>query len=149
MLASATKTNDKEVWCALSDIANICAARLVPRLQNKSGSHYGSSADSWTTQTFPGSTIKLRLDMSGSIHRSRYDYATKQHIEFEQPKMSFYCKVKVSGTTTERFTQAMINDYITDKILLGDFEGLDDDEQSVLPETISGSHGLDVDSAET
>ena len=129
MLASATKTNDKEVWCALSDMANICASRLVKRLGPKSSSQYGGYANSWTTQTFPGSTIKLRLDMSGSVSSSIYDYAARKQIQLDKPRMTFTCRIKVSGTTTERFTQEMINDYITDKILLGDFEGLEDSEQ--------------------
>lgn len=121
MLASATKTNNKEVWCKLSDIANICAARLVNRLGSKSSHRHNSYADSWTTQTFPGSNIKLRLDMSGSISTSRWDQTTKMYVETE-PKMTFRCRVKVSGSTTESFTQQQINDYITDKILLGDDE---------------------------
>lgn len=131
MLASATKTNNKEVWCKLSDIANICAVRLVSRLNSRSPSRYGTSyADSWTTQTFPGSNIKLRLDMSGSVSSQYYCNIEKRYKELDTPKMSFRCRVKISGTTTETFTQQQINDYITDKILLGD-----DEEFCGTPET--------------
>ena len=146
MLASASKTSDKEVWCALSDMANICAVRLIPRLGNRS---YG--ADSWTTQTFPGSTVKLRLDMKGYKQSQRYDPATRSYIQLENPKMHFTCRIKVSGTTTERFTQAMINDYITDKILLGDFEGLDDvdDTQESVDGTATVDSPAHIDSEET
>lgn len=137
MLASATKSNNKEVWCKLSDIANICAVRLVSRLQNKR-SGYNSYADSWTTQTFPGSNIKLRLDMSGSVQTQYYDATTRSYKEHSHPKMSFRCRVKVSGTTTESFTQQQINDYITDKILLGD-----DEEFCGTPETESATESTE------
>jgi hypothetical protein len=120
MLATATKTNKKEVWCRLSEMANICAARLVTRL--KPSGYNEILGSSWTTQTFPGSQVKLRLDMDGYVDTHTWDAASRQYVQRTEPRMRFSCRIKIAGVNTESFTQTQINDYITDKILLGDDE---------------------------
>lgn len=97
MLSGVTKKPVKEIWCQLSEIANVCASRLV----KKEHQHH-----SWTNKKFPNTEIELRIDMRKSSH-----YATK--------KQSFRCEVKFGKTKFETFTQEQVNEYITESILLG------------------------------
>ena len=130
MLATATKKTDKEVWCTLSQIASVCAARLTARLLSSNRNYAGS----WTTQQFPDSKISLRLDMSGS--KSHGIWQGGQYVPDPNPKLSYYCKIKVAGTNTERFDQKQIDKFIedeTEKILLG----LEEETTEPLPEMVN------------
>jgi hypothetical protein len=122
MLATATKKSEKEVWCCLSQIASVCAARLTTRLIGANRNY----ADSWTTQVFPDSKVSLRLDMNGS--KNQGSWVGNQWVADPYPKLHFHCRIKVSGCNTESFDQKDIDKYIedeTEKILLG----IDEDEE--------------------
>ena len=106
MLASASNKPLKEVWCQLSDMANICAHRLSTRGE---GHH-----SSWTQSVFPETEVKLRIDMN------KYEY---RHWSTQEKSPARYeARIKISGYANETFTQAQVNDYITETILLGDDE---------------------------
>jgi len=109
MLSGLTKKPAKEIWCELSDIANVCASRLV----KKESQHH-----SWTTKTFPNTDIELRIDM-----RKRSNWQTKQK--------SFTCEVKFGKSKFENFTQEQVNEYITESILLGVNDDKTQDDVSV------------------
>lgn len=97
MLAGLSNKKQKEVWCELSDIANICAKRLV----KKTGQFH-----SWTAKKFPDTEIELRFDM-------------KKYNNHKVPGVIFQCQIKLGRTKYEEFTQQQVNDYITENILLG------------------------------
>ena len=97
MLSGVTKKPQKEIWCELSDIANICANRLV----KKKTQHH-----SWTSKQFPGTDIELRIDM-------------KKQLNYKTKKDTFVCEIKFGRTKYEKFTQAEVNEYVTESILLG------------------------------
>lgn len=123
MLARAAKITEKEVWCSISNISNICAARLLSKFN--SGHRWPSS---WTTKEFPGAGISIRIDMSGSQRDSYYDSMAKTYIQYDVPKKYFHCKIKISGNAIETYTQEKIDEYITSTMeeeLLGTL----DDEQ--------------------
>lgn len=131
MLSRATKTSDKDVWVKLSEMANICAARILQRLANKTGSH-STSVSSWTTQVFPGSNVTLRMDMDGYKEFGRWDWQTKQQIQYDVPKQHFSCRIKISGTSTEVFKQSQVDTYIMDKMetyLFGDDKQIEELEE--------------------
>lgn len=107
MLAKLSDKSEKEVWCILSELANVCAHRLSNREDN-----YGSS---WTEKVFPGTEALLRINMS---KRRRYNHNTKTYDE----KATYSAEIKFKGSKDETFTQAQVNDYITESILLGDDE---------------------------
>lgn len=111
MLASASGKQMKEVWCILSEMANICAHRLSSEEDRKRGK-------SWAQKTFPGTEVKLRIDMD---KWSPYNYSTG-----EMGKATYSARIKISGYANENFTQQQVNDYITESILLGE----DDEEVS-------------------
>lgn len=97
MLSGVTGKPIKDIWCHLSEVANVCANRLV----NKEHQQH-----SWTNKKFPDTEIELRIDM-----RKRTDYGSK--------KKYFKCEIKFGKTKFETFTQQEVNDYITESILLG------------------------------
>ncbi len=100
MLTGITGKQTKEVWCELSDIANICASRLATK-QNQ--------YHSWTSRKFPGTEIELRVVM-----RKSYSYHQRP-----EDKKTFRCEIKFGKTKFETFTQSQVNEYITEGILLG------------------------------
>lgn len=101
MLSATSNKTKPEVWCEISDMANICAFRLSTSRQR----------NSWTQKVFPGTTIKLRIDMQKeTVHDDKLNF--KNHY--------YKAKIKICGMSSETYTQAQINDYITEKILLGD-----------------------------
>lgn len=112
MLANASGKSMQEVWCLLSEMANICAHRL----STKEGSGYGSS---WTQKDFPGTQIKLRIDMD--------KYQAYSYNGSEVKPVTYSARIKISGYANETFTQAQVNDYITESILLG----VDDEQETV------------------
>lgn len=97
MLVGVTNKPNKEIWCQLSEIANICANRLVKD---------SSQRHSWTNKKFPDTEIELRIDM-----RKSTNYSDK--------KQYFNCEIKFGKTKFEVFTQQQVNEYITESILLG------------------------------
>jgi len=105
MLASASGKQMKEVWCILSEMANICAHRLSSEEDRRGGK-------SWTQKTFPGTEVKLRIDMD---KWASYNYSTG-----EKGKATYSARIKISGYAYENFTQQQVNDYITESILLGE-----------------------------
>lgn len=107
MLAKISNKEEREVWCMLSEMANICAHRLSTNDRKR--------GDSWAEKEFPGTGVKLRIKMSKCC---KYDYHTKTYDE----KSTYYATIKIKGSTEEQFTQTQINDYITESILLGDDE---------------------------
>lgn len=109
MLCGLTGKKQKEIWCELSDVANVCARRLT-----KKESQYHS----WTSKEFPGTEVELRIDM-----RKNRNWKTK--------KETFSCQVKFGKTKYERFTQQEVNEYITESILLGMNEDEDRDTTTV------------------
>ena len=94
MLAGITGKETKEVWCELSEVANVCAKRLLKKERQR---------HSWTKSTFTGTDIELRINMK----------------KFRHPKLSFKCEIKFGKTKMESFTQEQVNEYITENILLG------------------------------
>lgn len=113
LLAGISNKTSKEVWCILSEMSNICAHRLSKRTY--------SYATSWTSQLFPGTDVKLRIDMGR--HSSYRSSST------EDKKVYYTAKVKINGHQNEQFTQTQVNDYITESILLGD-----DEEEEIISE---------------
>ena len=95
MLAAMSGKTTPEIWCEISDMANICAFRLSTKSQRSS----------WTQKVFPGTQVELRIDM---------DKSEPWWHDPKKPKPPTYyeARVKISGRTTE--------DYITETILLGD-----------------------------
>lgn len=112
LLAGVSNKTAKEVWCILSEMSNVCAHRLSKRTY--------SYATSWVSQIFPGTDVKLRIDMGR--HSSRGS-------SFEDKKVYYIAKVKINGHQNEQFTQTQVNDYITESILLGD-----DEEEEIISE---------------
>lgn len=112
MLASASGKSIKEIWLTLSEMANICAFRLNVRA--------GRNNSSWTTKKFPETEITLRIDMDKYV---QYNYSNPSEVY--KPKYS--ARIKISGYSNETFTQAQVNEYITEGILLGD-----DEEETIL-----------------
>lgn len=111
MLAYVSKKSEKEVWCTLTEVCNICALRLSKKPNQQS---------SWTEEVFPGTQIGLSIEMERD--RDRYDYSTRTHIPGDRNKL--FCTIELNFANKEKFTQEQVNDYITEKIILGD----DDDE---------------------
>lgn len=107
LLSSASNMTQREVWCAISDIGNICANRLLTKLDN--GHRYPSS---WTTQKIPNSNCAIRIDMSASIRKSEWDPVNRTYINIVPPKRQFHCKIKISGNATETFKQSQIDEFI-------------------------------------
>jgi len=101
LLANASNLPVNEVWCTLSELANVCAVRLSTRNDS-----YGTS---WSKKKFPGTNIELRIDMNKRSNR-RYNYQNRQ---WEGPHTSqYFAKFKISGMKTQSFTQQQVNDYI-------------------------------------
>lgn len=94
MLSGVTGKPAKEVWCELSEVATVCANRLVKKEDQR---------HSWTSRVFPRTDIELRIDMK----------------KFRHPKLHFKCEIKFGKTRMEMFTQEQVNEYITENILLG------------------------------
>lgn len=92
LLCGITGKKNKDVWCDLSDIANICAQRLLKK-QNK--------PHSWTIKKFPETDIELRIDM------------------FRNAK-TFNCEIKFGQIKYQKFTQQQVNEYLTESVLLGE-----------------------------
>ena len=90
MLAKVAKVPEKQVWCMLSEMANVCAHRLSNR---KSG-----NCKSWTTQKFPGTETSLRIDMD---KWTPYRYGSTGHSELETVKPTYSARIKISGYTDE------------------------------------------------
>jgi hypothetical protein len=107
MLAKIGNMPEKDVWCVLSELANVCAHRLSIK-DDKRGS-------SWAEKEFPGTGVKLRINMD---KRCRYRWETKTYDD----KSSYEATIKIKGSTEESFTQKQINEHITESILLGDDE---------------------------
>ena len=100
MLMGVTGKDRKEIWCQLSEIANVCANRLVKKEHQR---------HSWTHKKFPGTDIQLRVDM-------------RKYTNYKDKKLTFNCQVKFGGMKFEKFTQEQVNEYITENILLGNDE---------------------------
>lgn len=97
MLCGVTGKKQKDIWCQLSEIANVCANRMVKKTNQQ---------HSWTAKKFPDTEIELRIDM-----RRVRNWRTK--------KETFSCQVKFGKTKYETFTQNQVNEYITESLLLG------------------------------
>ena len=97
MLSEVTKRQPKEIWCELSEIANVCAGRLLKKQNQR---------HSWTTKKFIGTSIELRIDL-------------KKFTNHHTNKQYFKCEIKFGKSKIETFTQEQVNDYITEGILLG------------------------------
>jgi len=97
LLAGVTNKPQKEIWCVMSEVANVCANRLLKKPNQR---------HSWTSKTFPGTEVELRIDM-------------RKHTEYTSKKETFSCEVKFGKTKFEKFTQLQVNEYITESILLG------------------------------
>ena len=110
LLANLSDMEVNEVWCILSELANVCAVRLKSR---------GTNGSSWTKKKFPNTDCELRIDMDKRTS-SRWDKHLKKRIY--DPTPAYYARFKINGLKTEQFTQTQVNDYITEKILLGDDE---------------------------
>ena len=90
-----------EVWGVIKDACHIC----VDKLNNN------NKSKSWTYATVPGSDIKLRIDVE---RLRKWDSDTGKYIGF-----GYYCNVKFSSVSdNEQFTDAEVEDYIVEKILL-------------------------------
>jgi hypothetical protein len=111
MLASASGKQMKEVWCILSEMANICAHRLSKENSSRGGK-------SWTQKNFPETEIKLRIDMD--------KWAPYNYKDQTTGPAQYSARIKISGYADETFTQQQVNDYITESILLGE----DNDQDS-------------------
>ena len=98
MLASLANKPEREIWCYLSDIANVCASRLVSK---KHQTH------SWTTKKFPETDVELRVDM--------HKYVAYRSSEIG----ALSCEIRLGKVKFETFTQEQVNEYITESILLG------------------------------
>lgn len=109
MLARVSNSTEKQVWCTLSEMANICAYRLSKRK--------GTYKKSWTTQVFPGTETSLRIDMD------KYTpyYYNMTNGDREEKAPTYSARIKISGYTDETFTQKQVNE-IMDDILLGNEE---------------------------
>lgn len=110
LLSKLAMKPEKEVWCMLSELTNVCAHRL--------STNEDEDARTWTSKEFPGSEVTLRIDMTKRTWNT-YDKVTKLYT-LGTPQ--YHAKIKIAGQTDETFTQTQINDYITEKILLGDDE---------------------------
>lgn len=125
MLAYVSKKSEKEVWCVLTEVCNICALRLSKRASQQS---------SWTEETFPGTKVGLSIEMKRPYRR--YNYTTQQYIEPAKDKL--FCTIELNFSQKETFTQEQVNDYITEKIILGDDDGDDNSE----PVEVNDSHDV-------
>lgn len=93
-----------EVWAVIKEACFVC----VDRLDNN------GACKSWCYAKVPNSDHKLRIDVY--VHQS-YNYQTNKR---EGPK-TYRCEVKFSGISDhESFSDRQVEDYIVDKILLGD-----------------------------
>lgn len=119
MIAHAANKPVKEVWCQISEVCNICAFRLTKKPNQDS---------SWTVATFPGTKIQLDIEMT-----RRYSWDRTNHTY--QSNGKFDCKIELGFSETESFTQGQINDYITEKIILGD----DDEAETTIDKTECGT----------
>lgn len=111
LLSAVSKKDKREVWCILSELANICATRLSEKCS--------SWGDSWTKKKFPDTDVELRIDMKKCTARNYVNG------KYDEKGSYYYAKFKINGMREESFTQEQINDYITEKILLGDDEELE------------------------
>ena len=111
MLANASKKEEKDIWVTLSELGNICVARLEAK--RAKGNRWGNS---WTKKTFPDTAIELRYS-ANLCNRQKPDGAYRTYFSVE---------IQVAGYKYEKFTQKQIDDYIVEGILLGD--GLEADE---------------------
>lgn len=102
MLMALTGKERKEVWCQMTEIANLCAKRL-------NNSKKQQQRHSWTRKIFPGTDIGLRIDM----HKNKI---------WQTEKWVYRCEVKYDSCKYESFTQQQVNEYITENIILGDDE---------------------------
>jgi len=84
MLASASGKSVPDIWCEISDMANICAFRLSTQEQRTS----------WTQKVFLNTQVKLRIDM---------DKYKPWWRDEKKPKPSIYyeARIEISGKATE------------------------------------------------
>jgi hypothetical protein len=128
MLSKAANMSEKEVWCQISQMANICAARVILKFQTTQRSHVAS----WTSEEFPGSQITLRFDLDGYRDYHKWDVALGKYVQLETPTQRFTCRVKVYGATLEHFKQSQVDAYILSEMessLLGSEEDTSSVEQ--------------------
>lgn len=108
MLAVTSKKPEQEVWCIISECCNVCAFRLSKKEKQQS---------SWTEEMFPDTNIQLKIEMQRDS--GRYDYKTGKYTLASD---KLFCSIELGFTEEETFSQAQVNNYITEKFLLGDDE---------------------------
>ncbi len=105
LLMGSTSSKKEEIWANLADIAQVCADRLSAKNQK----------ESWTQKTYPGTQVKVRIDMS-----KQQEYACdKDGLWGPTGAIRFKAKVKMANVGKwEEFTSQQVEDYI-DEVILG------------------------------
>lgn len=99
LLKDSTNHTEKDIWCNLSDIAQKC----VLKIKNNPKSQYRS----WTTKTYPGTVVKVRVDVDTN--------------SMLKDKDQYEARIKMANNSKwVRFTHKQVLEYITEEILLGD-----------------------------
>ena len=99
VITSLTKIEQREVWSHLADAAQVCFDRMTSKNMNKS----------WRWWTFPGTELRLKI----VVNRSYYWKKDKEK------QRAYNCEIKLDSNQTERFTSQQVDDFLVEKILLG------------------------------
>lgn len=98
VITSLTKIEEREVWSHLADAAQVCFDRMASKNMDKS----------WRWWQFPGTELRLKIVVNRPWH-------------WEKDKnRPHWCEIKLDSNQTESFTSQQVDDFLVEKILLGD-----------------------------
>ena len=100
VITSLTNVEKGEVWSHLADAAQVCFDRIAKNNMYKS----------WRWWTFPGTQLRLKI-----VVNRPYNYGNTAQI-----KTSHRCEIKLDSNQTEDFTSEQVDEFLVEKILLGD-----------------------------
>lgn len=95
LIQDSTGHSTKEIWANLSDISQVCAERLSTKKQ----------LSSWTQKTYPGTIIKVRIDMD----------------KWSRDSKQYDARIKMANSSKwQTFTHKQIMEYLLEEVLMGE-----------------------------
>jgi hypothetical protein len=99
----------REIWSTMQDLTQICFDRMDKKGIRKS----------WRWVTFPNTVIRIKITVEGPYTHSSAHDSSGRWSRTTVP--SYYeSSIKVDANQEEKFTSAQVEEFLVEKILLGD-----------------------------
>lgn len=101
LLQAMTKLEKQEIWSILADQTQICFDRIEKR----------GSEDSWRWFNFPNTEIRMKV----KVYRPR-DWTGDGYVS----RGTATASVKLDANRAEQFTSRQVEEFLVEKVLLGE-----------------------------